>query len=109
MSRFARLTDGLLRRMEKHAAAVVLPIAFLLFLAASLSFSLAGQEGGPAPGPPSLNSPTVKPSVDAPPPPKTPAADRQSSGITKDPPLIPADQIIRQFAAREAELKTERE
>jgi hypothetical protein len=32
-----------------------------------------------------------------------------SSGISKEPPSIPADQIIRQFAAREAEFRTERD
>jgi len=83
--------------------------------------TLAGQEAGPIPGPPPqyepaqpenpspLKSPMVKPSEDAPPPPKTPAADRRSSGITKDPPSIAVDQIIQQFAAREVEFKNERE
>ena len=98
-----------------------MPIAFLLFVAAFFSLPLAGQEAGPIPGPPPqyepaqpenpppLKSPTVKPSEDAPPPSKTPADDRQSSGIMKDPPSILVDQIIQQFAAREAEFKTERE
>jgi hypothetical protein len=83
--------------------------------------TLAGQETGPITGPPPqyepaqpenpspLKSPMVKPSEDASPPPKSPAADRQSSGITKDPPSIPVDQIIQQFAAREVEFKNERE
>jgi hypothetical protein len=122
MSRFARLTDRFLRKMEKHAPPVAFPIAFFLFVAAFLSLTLAGQEAGPIPGPPPqyepvqpenpppLKSPTAKRSEDAPPTPKAPAADdRQSSGITKGPPSIPVDQIIQQFAAREAELKTERE
>ena len=98
-----------------------MPIAFLLFVAAFFSLPLAGQEAGPIPGPPptyepaqpenppALKSPTVRPSEDAPPPPKTLAADRQSSVITKDPPSIPVDQIIQQFAAREVEFKNERE
>ena len=122
MRRFARLTDKFLRKMEKHAAAAAaLPIAFLLFVAAFFSLPLAGQEAGPIPGPPlqyepahpenppPLKSPTVKPSEDAPPPPKTPAANRQSSGITNDPPSIPVDQIIQQFTEREVEFKNERE
>ena len=56
-----------------------------------------------------VNSPEVKPSEDPPSPPKTPAADQHSSGISKEPPSIPVDQIIQQFAAREVEFKAERE
>ena len=46
---------------------------------------------------------------EAAPPRKAPPADHHSSGISKEPPSIPVDQIIQQFAEREAEFKTERE
>jgi hypothetical protein len=43
------------------------------------------------------------------PPEKDSPSKQTSSGISKQPPSIPADQIIRQFAAREAEFRTERD
>jgi hypothetical protein len=58
---------------------------------------------------PQVNSSPVKPSEDAPSPPKTHPADQHSSGISKEPPSIPVDQIIQRFAAREVEFKAERE
>jgi hypothetical protein len=57
---------------------------------------------------PDVNPPARKPATAAPAP-KTPAAAHQSSGISKEPPSIPADQIIQQFAQHEGEFKAERE
>jgi hypothetical protein len=85
-------------------------------LSACFSMRLAGQEAGPMPAsppqyepatPPSVKTPEVKP--DATPTRKTPAEDHPSSGISKEAPSIPVDQVIQQFAAREVEFKTERE
>ncbi len=58
---------------------------------------------------PQPNSPGVEPSEGTPSAPKTPAADHRSSGISKEPPSIPVEQIIQRFAAREVEFKAERE
>jgi hypothetical protein len=43
------------------------------------------------------------------PPPKAPGSNQTSSGISKEPPSIPVDQIIQRFAEREADFKTERD
>jgi len=74
---------------------------------------LVAQETGPLtpaapqPGPMiTLPSPQAPPQ---PPPPKASAPKQSSSSISKDTPSIPVDQIIQQFAAREAEFKEERE
>ena len=56
---------------------------------------------------PDVNPPAGKPA--AAPAPKTPDASHRSSGISKEPPSIPADQIIQQFAQHEVEFKAERE
>ena len=64
------------------------------------------------PGPPPQYEPLTPPEVKLPeaaPPRKTPEVEHHSSGISKEPPSIPADQIIQGFAQREAEFKTERE
>lgn len=58
---------------------------------------------------PQVNAPGAKPPEETPHSPKTSAGDHHSSGISKEPPSIPADQIIQQFAAREVEFKAERE
>jgi hypothetical protein len=57
----------------------------------------------PAPPPPEVRRP------EAPPPRKAPGVDHHSSGISKESPSIPVDQIIQRFAQREAEFKAERE
>jgi hypothetical protein len=105
--------DLLGRSTDRCAQA--LPIAFALFACALFSYPLPAQEVGPMPSPPPqyepatpevkprLKSPEIEPSQSVPPPPKA------SSSISKDPPSIPVDQIIQQFAAREVEFKAERE
>jgi hypothetical protein len=40
---------------------------------------------------------------------KTATSQHSSSGISKEPPALPVDQIIQKFAAREAEFRTERD
>jgi hypothetical protein len=97
-------------------AARALPVACVLFAGALFSFPCAGQEVGPLPAappqyepatPPEVKSPAAKPAEAA--PPKTPDVAHHSSGITKEPPSVPVDQIIQQFAQREVEFKAERE
>jgi hypothetical protein len=92
-------------------------MACVLFAGAFFSISCAGQEVGPMPGAtpqyepatqPDANPPSGKPPAAAPAP-KTPGAAHRSSGISKEPPSIPADQIIQQFAQHEGEFKAERE
>ena len=101
------LSKGLTKRRAR-----ILPFACVLFAGASFSFPLAAQEEGPLPGPPPQYEPLAPPEVKLPeaaPPRKTPEVEHHSSGISKEPPSIPADQIIQGFAQREAEFKTERE
>jgi hypothetical protein len=78
--------------------------AFLAFAALFCSLSLTAQQVGPLPPAPSRTD------VPAPPPPPPKAADSKpsSSAISKEPPAIPVNQIIQQFAEREAEFQSER-
>ncbi|HXX70840.1 MAG TPA: hypothetical protein VEI55_00995 [Candidatus Acidoferrum sp.] len=81
------------------------------------AFSLrpaAAQESGPLPASSPqwepAPRPETRPAEPAPAPtPQAPGAQHHSSDISKDPPSIPTDQIIQQFAEREAEFKQERE
>jgi hypothetical protein len=65
------------------------------------------------PGPPPVWEPATPPAENKPPEaaprPKAPVASHVSSGISKEPPSIPVDQIVQRFAEREAEFKVERE
>src|SRR5271170_1047753 len=93
-----------------------LPIACVLLAGLSFAISCAAQEVGPMPGATPQYEPATQPDVNPPagkpaavPAPKTPDASHRSSGISKEPPSIPADQIIQQFAQHEVEFKAERE
>jgi hypothetical protein len=83
-------------------------MALMFFAGVFLPFPLAAQQQGPLrPAPKHEDAPASPP--EATPPPKAPASNRTSSGISVDPPSIPVDQIIQRFARREAEFKTERD
>jgi hypothetical protein len=92
-------------------------IATVLMTLAILCFSrslLAQQEGPLAPATPEDETPVRSPrAAPAQPAPQTrastPNSRQSSSGISKEPPAIPVDQIIQQFAAREAEFRAERD
>ncbi|HXQ26710.1 MAG TPA: hypothetical protein VN822_09910 [Candidatus Acidoferrales bacterium] len=100
---------GSFAKFGPRVAAAALVMLVSLFCA----LPLVAQETGPLtpaapqPGPMiTLPSPQAPPQ---PPPPKASAPKQSSSSISKDTPSIPVDQIIQQFAAREAEFKEERE
>ncbi|MFZ3202230.1 MAG: hypothetical protein WA175_13905 [Candidatus Acidiferrales bacterium] len=104
--------SGSFTKLKARAAATALILAGLF-----VAFPLAAQEQQgplplppaqpeyPAPQPPSPPSPPPQPA----PPKAAPELKRASTDISKDPPAIPADQIIAQFAAHEAEFKVERD
>jgi hypothetical protein len=100
------------QRLAKRKARV-LPLACVLFAGAFFSLPLAAQEEeGPLPGAPPQYEPAPQPQVrppEAAPPRKAPEVEHHSSGISKEPPSIPADQIIQRFAQSEAEFRAERE
>jgi hypothetical protein len=80
--------------------------ALAAFVFLTLSPPLVAQQAGPLPpAPPRSDIPASPPQ---PPRPK-PSDAKPSSSISKEPPAIPADQIVQRFAAREAEFKAERE
>jgi hypothetical protein len=97
---------GISRRLTKWSARA-LPLAYLLFLGASFSLALAARQVGPLPASPPQWEPATLPQATA--SPKAPFIEHQSSGVVKEPPSVPVDQIIQQFAEREAEFKRERE
>ena len=81
--------------------------ALLMSAALMLSLPLLAQQQGPLTPPP---QPAAAPASPPPPPPrKAPKPEHYTSPISKVPPSIPADQIIREFAAHEAEFKQERD
>jgi hypothetical protein len=96
--------SGSLGIVRARAAVAALILACLL-----ASLPLAAQEQpGPLPlPPPQQEYPAPQPS--APPPPSQPVPELKhaSSGISKEPPAIPADQIIAEFARHDAEFKAE--
>ena len=62
------------------------------------------------PAPPSQDNPPAPVPEAKPQPQEKPAPPKQhASGITNEPPSLPVEQIIQQFAAREAEFKRERD
>ena len=77
----------------------------VLIAGALISPPLRAQTQGPLSHPPP--APGQPPSAPAAPKPKAPPP--ASSGITKEPPSLPVEQIIQRFAEREAEFKTERD
>lgn len=82
--------------------------ALAAFFSLFCALSLVAQETGPmAPAAP-RGGVTAAPPAQAPPPAK-PSAPKPEPAISKDPPSIPVDQIIQQFAQREAEFREERE
>ena len=98
-------------RLAKNTTRV-LPLVCVLFAGALFSLPLAAQEEGPLPGATPQYEPIPQPEPTPPeavPPRKAPEVEHRSSGISKEPPSIPADQIIQRFAQREAEFKVERE
>lgn len=80
-----------------------------ILFAAVFCFSIpaSAQQQGPLPPPPAGTpiQPTKPPATLAP----APARRDVTTEITKEPPPIPADQIVTRFAARESEFKRERE
>ena len=74
--------------------------------------TLRAQQEGPMQGPPPEEEPVARPRSAGPPPsepaPPPPGTQHFSSGISKQPPSIPVDQIIQKFAEQEAEFKEER-
>jgi len=90
-------------------------IACLVLSGAFFARPLAAQESGPLPATPPQWEPAPRSEARPPEPapaaaaPKAPVAQHHSSDISKEPPSIPTDQIIQQFAEREAEFKRERE
>jgi hypothetical protein len=90
----------------------LIPFGLGFVLAGSFAYVSAAQEPGPLPTPPASHT-------QAPPPPQNqtyhtapPPTHIHSPGdnpITTEPPSIPADQIIKRFAEREADFKLERD
>lgn len=82
-------------------------VSFTLLAGASLFLPLPAQETQQETAPPSLQKPptqtTAPPASNQTPPPQP------ASGISTEPPSIPADQIIQRFAEREAQFKQERD
>ena len=83
---------------------VMIP-ALLLIASAILCAPLMAQVQGPLPHPPSSAGSPPSPAAATPPKPAPPA----SSGISKEPPSVPVEQIIQRFGQREAEFKRERD
>jgi hypothetical protein len=100
----------------RTATATIAAFICALFLFSSAIFApvLARQSGSQAPAAPRDEgmpaSPSMQTSQPAASKPAPAAAGGQSpSGVSNTPPSIPVDQIITQFAAHEAEFKTERD
>jgi hypothetical protein len=92
--------------------------ALMTFAALCFSLPIIAQQEGPLPStPPRTESPTSAPRATPPQPapqtPATPPNSKQSmsssSGISKEQPALPVDQIVQKFAEREAEFKEERD
>lgn len=84
------------------------PTAALFAAILFISFPVAAQQQGPLPPPPP-GSTSVQPAIPAAPVAPAPARRDESAEITHEPPPIPVEKIIAQFAAREDEFKRERE
>jgi hypothetical protein len=114
-----RGTDGNIGKVRMRNAAVIVVASGALLLLSSIvgTPTLARRAGSQAnaaqrdegmPVSPSMQTSQSAPSKSA--PSSAAAAPGQSpSGVTTAPPSIPVDQIIQQFAAHEAEFKTERD
>ncbi|HEV2387085.1 MAG TPA: hypothetical protein VGS20_07485 [Candidatus Acidoferrales bacterium] len=86
-------------RWGGRRAAALVPLAGLL-----LASPLLGQHTGPIAPPPSAQPPAGPAAA-----PKATAASQTPAPIVPEPPSLPVDQIIQQFAAHEAEFKVERD
>jgi hypothetical protein len=99
-----------LNRMTRAAAILCAGLYFGCPLPAQQSGPLAGtapQDNYPIYSPRPAQS---APPAQAPPPqPAQTAAPQKPTGITKEPPSVPVDQIIQRFAAAESEFKMERD
>ena len=78
-----------------------------IFSAPLLAFSLAAQQSGPLPPPPAGSQPAAPAQGGSAAP--APAAARNESSISHEPPAIPVDEIIQKFGERELEFKKERD
>jgi hypothetical protein len=80
--------------------------ALAMCACATLALPMAAQRQGPLPPPPGTAVPSIAPAKPA----KT-GAPRQASAahITNDPPAMPVEQIIQQFAQHEDEFRRERD
>ena len=89
--------------------------ALMTFAALCFSLPLLAQQEGPLPSaPPQKGIPASSPRATPPQPaPQTlatpPDSKQSSSGISKEPPALPVDQIIQKLAEREAEFREERD
>lgn len=92
--------DRSAKRETRAAATAFVALAGLL-----VSLSLFAQQRGPLRPPP---LPAGKP-ASPPPKPKASATEHFTGPITHEPPSVPVDKIIREFAAHEAEFKVERD
>ena len=95
-------------RTTKHQWRAVFTVlnslaAFCLFL------PLSAQQQGPMNAPAGMAAPPSEPKPAAAAPTPDAAPKRAPAVVSKEPPSIPIDEIIRRFAAREAEFKTERD
>ena len=85
-------------------------IVMALFVTGVFPASLAAQAQGPLPAaPPQDSAQAPVPVVKAKPQEKPVPPKKPPSGISNEPPSLPVEQIIQQFAAREAEFKRERD
>jgi len=91
---------------RKNLRSTATPLAILFAALFCFSLPVSAQQQGPLPPPPAGTpiQPTKPPATVAP----APARRDVTTEITKEPPPIPADQIITRFAAREDEFKRER-
>jgi hypothetical protein len=86
-------------------SAQTLALGFLLLAGSVLAPPLAAQETESPPASPKDTGAARLPEA----PPQARVSTQTASGISTEPPSIPADQIIQRFAEREAEFKTERD
>jgi hypothetical protein len=93
------------KRMSGRASWMALAMA-----AGAVAFAVPGmaQQQGPLPIPPQPAAAPAKAKAPAPKP-KAQDGERGSSPISAEPPALPVDQIIRDFADHEAEFKLERD
>ena len=94
--------------ITKHQWRVVFT-ALNSLVALCLFLPLSAQQQGPMNAPVGMTAPPSEPKPAAAAPTQDVAPKRAPVVASKEPPSIPIDEIIRRFAAREAEFKTERD